>query len=173
MPWATRSIARRRSASPRWPSAPSWGRARRRSSPASAPSPRCSSARASPSPSKTSAARCAISFARADTIAGSMNPAIRRLLLALGVLNALVFAGSAGFYVLGHGRWAFGDCIYMTVITLSTVGFGELSHMREVPGARALTIVLIVSGVGALAYVQGNLTALLVEGALGQAFRRN
>jgi voltage-gated potassium channel len=78
-----------------------------------------------------------------------------------------------GFYVLGNGRWELSECAYMTVITLSTVGFGELSQMHEVPGARPLTIVLIISGVGALAYVQGNLTALLVEGVIGQAWRRN
>lgn len=102
-----------------------------------------------------------------------MNTAIRRLLFAVFVICSLAIAGSTGLWVLGHGRWAFADCVYMTVITLSTVGFGELNQMHEVPGARALTIVLIVSGVGALAYVQGNLTALLVEGAIGQAFRRN
>jgi voltage-gated potassium channel len=78
-----------------------------------------------------------------------------------------------GFWLLGNGRWELAECAYMTVITLSTVGFGELSQMHEVPGARPLTIVLIISGVGALAYVQGNLTALLVEGVIGQAWRRN
>lgn len=102
-----------------------------------------------------------------------MNAAIRRLLFAVTVIVSLALAGSAGLYVLGNGRWGFLDCVYMTVITLSTVGFGELNQMHEVPGARALTILLIVSGVGALAYVQGNLTALLVEGVIGQAFRRN
>jgi voltage-gated potassium channel len=60
----------------------------------------------------------------------------------------------------------------MTVITLSTVGFGELNNMSQVPGARALTIVLITGGVGALAYVQGNLTALFVEGIFGKVWRR-
>ena len=102
-----------------------------------------------------------------------MNALIRRMLAALVVLISLVFLGSTGFFLLGHGRWKFFECVYMTVITLSTVGFGELSHMGEVPGARVLTISLIVSGVGALAYVQGNLTALLVEGVIGQALRRN
>ena len=102
-----------------------------------------------------------------------MNASIRRLIIALGVFNLLVFLGAAGYYRLGAGRWTFSECVYMTVITLSTVGFGELSRMSEVPGARALTMALIVSGVGALAYVQGNLTALLVEGAIGQAFRRS
>jgi voltage-gated potassium channel len=102
-----------------------------------------------------------------------LNASVRRLLVALAVLLTLVAFGSTGFYVLGAGRWHIGDCIYMTVITLSTVGFGELNQMHDVPFARPLTIVLIVSGVGALAYVQGNLTALLVEGVIGQALRRN
>ena len=102
-----------------------------------------------------------------------MNASIRRLLVALVVLQVLVASGTMGFFWLGHGRWALAECLYMTVITLSTVGFGELSMMHEVPGARSLTIALIVSGVGSLAYVQGNLTALLVEGVIGQALRRN
>ncbi len=102
-----------------------------------------------------------------------MNASIRRLLSAVGVLLSLVAVGTMGFYTLGHGRWTLSDCAYMTIITLSTVGFGELSNMHHVPWARALTAALIVSGVGALAYVQGNLTALLVEGVIGQALRRN
>jgi voltage-gated potassium channel len=61
----------------------------------------------------------------------------------------------------------------MSVITISTVGYAELKQMGEVPGARTVTIGLIVSGVGALAYVQANLTALLVEGVIGHAWRRN
>lgn len=102
-----------------------------------------------------------------------MGPHLRRLFIALVLLNLLVACGALGYWTLGHGRWTLGECLYMTVITLSTVGFGELGHMGEVPGARGLTILLIVSGIGALAYVQGNLTALLVEGAIGQVFRRN
>jgi voltage-gated potassium channel len=102
-----------------------------------------------------------------------VHPHIRRLLIALGMLSLLVLLGSTGYFVLGHGKWTYGDCLYMTVITLSTVGFAELGSMQDVPGARGLTIALIVSGIGTLAYVQGNLTALLVEGAIGQVFRRN
>jgi voltage-gated potassium channel len=98
---------------------------------------------------------------------------IRRLLFAVAVLTLIAAGGTLGFWWLGNGRWELGECAYMTVITLSTVGFGELSQMHLVPGARLLTIMLIVSGVGALAYVQGNLTALLVEGVIGQAWRRN
>lgn len=102
-----------------------------------------------------------------------MNASLRRLLIAVAVLTALAIFGATGLWVIGDGRWDFSECVYMAVITLSTVGFGELSQMHLVPGARPLTITLIVAGVGALAYVQGNLTALLVEGVIGQAWRRN
>lgn len=102
-----------------------------------------------------------------------MNASIRRLLSAIVAFLVLVGLGGAGYFVLGHGRWTIGECVYMTIITISTVGFGELNEMRQVPGARALTVGLILSGVGTLAYMQSNLTALLVEGAIGQALRRN
>ncbi len=98
---------------------------------------------------------------------------IRRLAVAAAALLILVTVGATGYYVLGDGRWTFGECLYMTVITLSTVGFGELSRMSDVPGARGLTIALIAGGIGTLAYVQANVTALLVEGAIGHAIRRN
>jgi voltage-gated potassium channel len=97
---------------------------------------------------------------------------VRRLIVAIGTFAILVAVGTVGYLVAGGGRWSTADCAYMTVITISTVGFYELGHMREVPGARALTVGLIISGVGVLAYMQSNLTALLVEGAIGQALRR-
>lgn len=102
-----------------------------------------------------------------------INASLTRLMYAVLVLSVLVFGGAFGFHYLGDGRWSYSDCVFMTVITLSTVGFGELNHMSEVPGARALTMALIIGGIGTLAYVQGNLTALFVEGVIGQAWRRN
>jgi voltage-gated potassium channel len=93
------------------------------------------------------------------------------LLLSLAAFLSLVAVGTIGYYLLGTGRWTIVDCAYMTVITISTVGFFELGHMRDVPGARALTVGLIVGGVGVLAYMQSNLTALLIEGVIGTALR--
>jgi voltage-gated potassium channel len=101
-----------------------------------------------------------------------VNASVRRLFVAVGVFAMLVAIGSVGYFGLGHGRWKLVDCAYMTIITISTVGFFELREMGAVPGARALTVTLIVSGVGVLAYMQSNLTALLVEGVIGQALRR-
>jgi voltage-gated potassium channel len=97
---------------------------------------------------------------------------LRRLFIAVQVFLALVAAGTVGYFVIGHGRWSAGDCAYMTVITISTVGFYELAQLRDVPGARSLTVALIVSGIGVLAYMQSSLTALLVEDVIGHALRR-
>jgi voltage-gated potassium channel len=102
-----------------------------------------------------------------------LDKALRRIFYALAAFVVLVMAGSLGYFAIGHGKWAFAECVYMTIITISTVGFAELRDMAQVPGARPLTIVIILSGLGTVAYIQSNLTALLVEGAIGQVLRRN
>lgn len=101
-----------------------------------------------------------------------MTAQVRRLIAALGGFLVLVVIGTAGYDLLGQGRWRIDECAYMTVITISTVGFGELRQMGQVPGARPFTVGLILAGIGVLAYMQSSLTALLVEGAIGSALRR-
>jgi len=98
----------------------------------------------------------------------------RRLVSAFMFLMTVVGIGSVGLHYLGGGRWEFWDCFYMTVITLSTVGFGEtLSDMNAVEGARGFTVMLIVLGSGTLLYFASSLTAFIVEGDLMGALKRN
>jgi voltage-gated potassium channel len=80
--------------------------------------------------------------------------------------------GAALYRVLGGARWTFGECVYMAIITITTVGFGELNRMEEVPGARTVTIGLIAVGLGVIAYFQANLTTLLFEGSVREVWRR-
>jgi hypothetical protein len=65
------------------------------------------------------------------------------------------------FHVLGGGRWSLESSIYMSVITVSTVGFAELPNFNEVPGAHELTFSfhsnLDFSGVGRCGDVVGGL----------------
>jgi voltage-gated potassium channel len=96
----------------------------------------------------------------------------RRLFGALTALSGLLLLGALGYWLLGHGRWSYGDCLYMTTITVTTVGFGELPHMAEVRGARLLTGIIAATGLGVVAYSQGSLTVLIFEGAFGEAFRK-
>ena len=95
------------------------------------------------------------------------------MLVALVVLAVVWAVGAIGLHVLGHGRWSLGECLYQTAITIFTVGFSELPGTEVVPYARGFTVFVIVLGVASVAYLQANVTALLVEGAIGEAFRRN
>jgi voltage-gated potassium channel len=99
-------------------------------------------------------------------------PARRRLFQALAFLLGVILSGGIIYYALGWGRWSLEECIYMSVITVSTVGFAELRGFDDVRFAREFTGILIVAGIGGIAYFQSTLTAFLVEGTIGQAWRR-
>ncbi len=103
-----------------------------------------------------------------------MRAEIGRQLAAAGISLLLVAAvGAGGYHVLGAGRWGWGDCLYMTIITLSTVGFGEvLPDMGAVPGARGWTLTLILLGSGTLLFFVSSLTAFIVEGDIQGVLRR-
>ncbi len=80
--------------------------------------------------------------------------------------------GGLGYHQLGQGRWSLADCFYMTVITLSTVGYGEvLVGIESVPYGRLWTVGLILLGSGTLLYSVSTLTAIIVEGDLGGVLR--
>lgn len=95
-------------------------------------------------------------------------------MLFAGLLLGLVAAfGASGYHVLGAGRWAWGECLYMTITTLSTVGYGEmLPGMETTPGARAWTVLLILFGSSSLVFFVSTLTAFIVEGDLQGVLRR-
>ncbi len=87
----------------------------------------------------------------------------RRRLLLVGVLLFLVVAiGTAGYMVIEG--WGLGDALFMTVITLTTVGYNEV-HPLSVTG-RVFTIFLIVGGVGAMLYGLTTMVQYVVENQL-------
>ncbi|HKK02026.1 MAG TPA: NAD-binding protein [Desulfuromonadales bacterium] len=90
-----------------------------------------------------------------------MDP-IKRLRFSLFILVLAIAFGTLGYMVI-EGWNAF-DALYMTVITLATVGFREVHTLS--PGGRAFTILLIIFGAGIIAYAVGSLIQLMVEGQL-------
>jgi voltage-gated potassium channel len=68
--------------------------------------------------------------------------------LALSAIAGLIAFGTIGFKLLIDLSWF--DCFYFTLITLTTIGFGEPPGMTE--PARYFTAVLILSGVGTIGY---------------------
>ncbi len=94
-----------------------------------------------------------------------------RILAPVALLASVIVGGAVALYAVGRGRWSFSDAIYMAVNAVSTVGFRELEGMGQVRFSRAVTVSVILAGLGAVAYFQSSLTALLVQGVLGERFR--
>ncbi len=91
----------------------------------------------------------------------------RTLILALQFVCILLF-GTVGYMFLGGG--SFLDSLYMTVITVTTVGFEEVVPLG--PAGRLFTIILILVGVGFVLYVIGMITETVVEGGIRKIFGR-
>ncbi len=83
-----------------------------------------------------------------------------------------LFFGSFGFYVLSGFQASIVDCIYMTIITLSTVGFSEVITSGHFTMIRIFTIYVIVMGLGNLLLVLSSISKYLIEGKLQEIFER-
>lgn len=90
---------------------------------------------------------------------------------ALGMGGLLVASG--GYYWLTGGEYDFLLCVYMTIITVTTVGFSEVFPITGDPALELYTITVILLGMGAVLYFSSSLTAFLVSGQLMALFRQN
>ncbi|MBI3987906.1 MAG: potassium channel protein [Lentisphaerae bacterium] len=100
------------------------------------------------------------------------SPLLRRMLLAALALLGIVLLASSGYWFMMRGRYSFVDCLYMTVITITTIGYGEIIDLSGNPVGRLYTIAVALCGIGVLTYVLSNVTAFMVEGQFSESFRR-
>ena len=84
------------------------------------------------------------------------------------MLAGCLAAGTLGYRLIEG--WPLFDALYMTVITVGTVGYGE-THPLSTQG-RAFTMVLILGGIGLFTYGFSTIAAVVIEGDLSEAFRR-
>jgi voltage-gated potassium channel len=92
---------------------------------------------------------------------------LSRLWLALGLLVFSFAVGVAGF--MGIENYPFVDAFYMTVITASTVGFGEVHPLSDV--GRLFTSFYILFNLLVVAYLVSVLTTYIFDGELRHLFR--
>ena len=96
----------------------------------------------------------------------------QRLQYVLFIIFLTVLGGSLGYYVLFEGAPSFLDCIYMTIISLTSVGYGEVLPVTGNPYAEVFTMFLITFGLGIIMYGISTLTAVIVEGEFSGILRR-
>ncbi len=85
---------------------------------------------------------------------------LRRFAYALAVLGLVLVVGTTGYMVIEG--WVFLDALYMTVITVGTVGFREVAPLSV--AGRLFTMALIIVGFGAILFSLGTIIDFMVEG---------
>ncbi len=88
-----------------------------------------------------------------------------KLLISVGVFVGVLIAGVIGYLVMG---WTFMDAIYMVVITVFGVGYGEVEPITTA-GGRIFTMLLILGGTSAAVYVVGQVVTMMTEGEIAKA----
>jgi voltage-gated potassium channel len=90
-----------------------------------------------------------------------MSPSKNFLIIA-GLLIAVIMSGTLGFKILEG--WGIMDSLYMTVITIATVGYQELHPLGD--SGRIFNMVLIFLGLGTTTYVAASVVQFMVEGRI-------
>lgn len=93
----------------------------------------------------------------------------RRYLVLILIPTVLVIGGTAGYYLLDD-RYTLLDSIYMTITTLTTVGYGEVHPLK--PSGRIFTIVLLLFGVLTFFYAVSELVRLVISGEVQELLGR-
>lgn len=98
-----------------------------------------------------------------------MKESFKYVLLILFLLLSILAIGTGGYYLIEDG-WSLGDAFYMTVITITTVGFSEIHELS--PQGRFFTVAIIFVGFGTVAFSGAQFARLILEniikGVLGR-----
>lgn len=84
----------------------------------------------------------------------------RELVLGIGAFGGVILLGTLWYWLVE--QWPLLDALYMTVITLSTVGFMEVNPLSD--RGRLFTVVLIIVGVVWLGYIANRFTEAVIQG---------
>ena len=96
----------------------------------------------------------------------------RKLILTFSALIVILITGTFGYWFLTGRENNLFLCFYMTVITITTIGFGEVIDMHNYYEARLFTVFLAFTGIGLLTYFVSTISVLIIEGEIRESFKR-
>lgn len=94
-----------------------------------------------------------------------MQSSRQRILTGAAFFLTTLVGATLGYMASG---WSFLDAIYMVIITIFGVGFGEVKPVNT-PALRAFTILVIICGTTSAIYLVGGLFQMLAEGEINKA----
>jgi len=100
---------------------------------------------------------------------GSAGGSMNKVVFSFFMLCFILLVGTGGYMFIEDATFL--DSLYMTVITIATVGYGEVVHLS--PAGKYFTIALILVGISFVLYLVGEITEAMVEGGLRKIMGRN
>lgn len=97
---------------------------------------------------------------------------LRKFRIPFILLVIILIIGTTGYWYVGGGKYSVLDCFYMTVITILTIGYGEIIDLTNNNWGRLFTILIAFSGIGTATYIISTFTAIIVEGQLKETFKK-
>jgi len=94
---------------------------------------------------------------------------LKRIIL---IMIAIILVGTLGYKVIGGADVSLLDALYMTAITITTVGFQDVVGAGSTAGGKVFTIVYLFFSVGTIFYLFTVLAAFMVEGEVRKVFKR-
>jgi voltage-gated potassium channel len=88
----------------------------------------------------------------------------RKIYIVLILMMLAIGAGVIGFMAIEH--YTFIDALYMTIITVSTVGYGEVYPLSDM--GKVFTMILIVTNLGLFTYAISTFTSFFLDGEFRQ-----
>ena len=116
----------------------------------------------------------------------SFSPPLRRVLYSASMRNdigvrlrriiagivAIILIGTIGYKIIGGPSVTFLDALYMTAITITTVGYSDVVGAGSTAAGKIFTIVYLFFSVGTIFYLFTALAAFMVEGEVRKVFKR-
>jgi voltage-gated potassium channel len=90
-----------------------------------------------------------------------------RFVVPVGILFLLVSIGTFGYMLIDD--YTLFDAFYMTIITIATVGYGEVEPLSS--GGKLFTVFLIITSFGTFAYAVSAITRFVVDGEFNQFYK--
>src|SRR5882757_8183153 len=87
--------------------------------------------------------------------------ALRKVYLGLALLLVIIFGATMGYQTAG---WSFIDSLYMVIITVFGVGFGEVHPLDD--RLKIFTMLVILTGSSAVVYIIGSFVRIITEGEI-------
>ena len=88
-------------------------------------------------------------------------------------LISVVLIGTFGYWFITEKNYDLFDCFYMTIITITTIGYHEILDFGSYEGARLFTVFLALIGIGLLTYFLSSIAVILIEGHIKETFKRS